>query len=188
MDTLAPLFAHPGLPRVLRLFLFHPDSQLSHEAFLRTKLAPAALASILLMLTKNGVIKKQGSGKRVTYRLNSDFPYTTALRELLFHPQTFDRALLLKKLNAAGAARLVVLGGVFVGEGNDAIDLLLVSDRLNDRALASALAGIEAEMGTDIRYAAMNTKEFQYRMSMYDKLLRQILESRHEKLTNKLGI
>ena len=39
---------------------------------------------------------------------------------------------------------------------------------------------LEAEIGAEMVYAIFDTKEFLYRLSMYDKLVRDILDFPHE--------
>ena len=39
---------------------------------------------------------------------------------------------------------------------------------------------LEAEIGTELVYAVFDTKEFIYRLDMYDKLVRDILDFPHE--------
>ena len=39
---------------------------------------------------------------------------------------------------------------------------------------------IEAELGIELVYAMFETKEFIYRLNMYDKLIRDILDYPHE--------
>jgi hypothetical protein len=39
---------------------------------------------------------------------------------------------------------------------------------------------LEAEIGTELVYAVFETKEFIYRLNMYDKLIRDILDFPHE--------
>ena len=66
--------------------------------------------------------------------------------------------------------------------------MLVVGDRLKQAKLLSMMLSIEAELGKELRYAAFETTDFQYRLSIYDKLIRDILDCRHEKILNKLGI
>jgi len=49
------------------------------------------------------------------------------------------------------------------------------------------LAELESEVGKEIQYAFMETKEFEYRYQMFDRFVRDIFEKPHEKLINKLG-
>ena len=46
---------------------------------------------------------------------------------------------------------------------------------------------IESEIGKELRYAYFSTEDFQYRLSMCDKLTRDILDYPHKKILNKLG-
>ena len=39
---------------------------------------------------------------------------------------------------------------------------------------------MEAEIGSELVYAIFDTKEFTYRLNMYDKLVRDILDFPHE--------
>jgi hypothetical protein len=41
---------------------------------------------------------------------------------------------------------------------------------------------LEAEIGAELVYAVFDTKEFIYRLNMYDKLVRDILDYPHEVL------
>ena len=41
---------------------------------------------------------------------------------------------------------------------------------------------LEAEIGTELKYSVFDTKDFIYRLNMYDKLVRDILDFPHEVL------
>ena len=47
---------------------------------------------------------------------------------------------------------------------------------------------MEAEIGKELRYAVLNTKEFIYRLDMYDKFIRDILDYPHERLIEKIKV
>src|SRR3990172_3344412 len=68
------------------------------------------------------------------------------------------------------------------------IDLLLVGDNLNRRRIEDRIRTIEAEIGQELRYAIFTTPEFLYRLNMYDKLIREILDRPHERLIDTLQI
>ena len=67
------------------------------------------------------------------------------------------------------------------------VDLFLVGDDFRERRLQKFLAELESEVGKEIQYAFMETKEFEYRYQMFDRFVRDIFEKPHEKLINKLG-
>ena len=50
------------------------------------------------------------------------------------------------------------------------------------------IKNLEAEIGKELRYVYFSTEDFKYRLSMCDKLMRDILDYPHKKVLNKLGI
>ena len=68
------------------------------------------------------------------------------------------------------------------------MDLLVVGNNLKQTQLDNIIKTIESEIGKEIRYAVFETQEFNYRYSMFDKLVRELLESPHEKIINKLNL
>ncbi|OGZ41467.1 MAG: hypothetical protein A3B04_03230 [Candidatus Portnoybacteria bacterium RIFCSPLOWO2_02_FULL_39_11] len=93
---------------------------------------------------------------------------------------------MLRRLMKIGRIRLALIGGVFLNTANSRVDLFLVGDDISRKKLMTFLADMEAEVGKEIEYAAMETKEFDYRFHMFDRFVRDILEKPHEKLLNKL--
>ena len=54
--------------------------------------------------------------------------------------------------------------------------------------LSKAVASIEAEIGKELSYSAFDTEDFEYRVGIHDRLVRDILDSPHTVLIDKLGI
>src|SRR3989344_5522389 len=67
-------------------------------------------------------------------------------------------------------------------------NFLIVGDHLKQAKLLSIMSSIEALLGKELRYAAFETVDFRYRLSIYDKLIKDILDYQHKKILNKLGI
>ena len=59
---------------------------------------------------------------------------------------------------------------------------MIVGDNLKKVAIEGGIRKLEAEIGAELTYAVFNTKEFVYRLNMYDKLVRDILDFPHEVL------
>jgi hypothetical protein len=91
-------------------------------------------------------------------------------------------------LKRAGALRLVVLSGLFTGMAESQVDLVVVGDTIDERALSRTIQGLEAELGREIRYASFPTKDFRYRMGVYDRLLRDVFDYPHRLLVDKIGL
>ena len=58
--------------------------------------------------------------------------------------------------------------------------MLIVGDKLNKGKIEKEIKKLEAEIGKELVYALFDSKEFNYRLSMYDKLVRDILDFPHE--------
>jgi hypothetical protein len=91
-------------------------------------------------------------------------------------------------LKRAGGLRLIVLSGLFTGILEPQIDILVVGDNLNERALTQAIHSLEVELGREIRYASFTTVDFRYRMGVYDRLLRDVFDYPHTILVDKIGL
>ena len=77
---------------------------------------------------------------------------------------------------------------IFNLKDNSRVDLLIVGDKIRKNVLTTALKELEAEVGKELSYAVFETDDFMYRVNMYDKFIRDILDYPHQKLLNKLGV
>ena len=96
---------------------------------------------------------------------------------------------MLVRIRALGRVKLAVLSGIFMDENSGArrVDLLIVGDAISERKIKNFIKSLEAESGTEISYALLDTEEFIYRHKMFDKFVHDILEKPHEKIINKIG-
>lgn len=127
----------------------------------------------------------------VVYALNSDFEFFSELRDLILKSPASEKRDLIVRINKLGKIKLAIISGIFLDkELNDplAVDLFLAHDYLDRRRFTQFLKNLEAEVGTDVRFATMEKEEFKYRLSMFDRFVRVLLEGPHEKLINKLGV
>jgi hypothetical protein len=65
---------------------------------------------------------------------------------------------------------------------------LVVGDNIKRGKLENVMKTLESEIGKELKYAYFGTEDFKYRLSMCDKLIRDILDYPHKKILNKLGI
>jgi hypothetical protein len=66
--------------------------------------------------------------------------------------------------------------------------MLIVSDRPKKSIVDNVMASIEAEIGKEIRYAVLDTDDFKYRLSIGDKLVRDVLDYPHEIVLDRLSL
>src|SRR3989344_1154009 len=125
------------------------------------------------------------------FGINREFEYFHELRDLILKSSPSDKARLVASLNRLGKIKLAIISGIFLDKENKdslAVDLFLVGDDLERRKLGSFLKNLEAEVGKEVRFAMMEKEEFKYRLSMFDRFVRVLLEGPHDKLIDKLGI
>ena len=62
-----------------------------------------------------------------------------------------------------------------------------MGDRLEERQLANAIHSIEAELGRELRYASFTTEEFKYRVGVYDRLIRDVMDYPHRTILDRIS-
>lgn len=204
MDTLGHLFGSAARVKILRLFLFNPAFVFDTEVIAaRTKTPRQALSRELVLLEKAHVLRRRKvteekaikKGRRtirkrkkiIGFLLDQNFEYVLSLQNLLLNaPLRHDEVV--KKLCRAGKVKLIILSGVFMNDFDGRADLLIVGDGLRQKILARAVRSLEAELGKELRYVVFSREEFQYRLSVYDKLVRDILDYPHTKILDRLRL
>ena len=205
-DILEKLMGGPVRVKALRFFLLNPEKICeAKEIALRAKVSMKALKkelnifkSISLVKQKRITVeiaksKKKGRGKIKVKRvdgwyLNGEFAYKETLGTLLTQENLFSRESILKKLKPAGKIKLLLVSGIFLQQPESRADLLIVGDNLNKKILENRIKIIESELGRELTYAIFETKEFTYRFNMYDKLIREILDTPHERIVDFLQV
>jgi hypothetical protein len=137
-----------------------------------------------------------GSGAlrdRERYGLNEEFDFLKELRELVLKPAPAETDRLIKRINSLGKVKLAVVAGIFVSQPDDTTyetpaDLFIVGDDVDKPRLAKFLKSLEAETGTEIRFAVMEKEEFQHRYKYFDRFLRVLLEGPHRKIINRISL
>ncbi len=205
MEILEQLFGSAAKVKIMRLFLFSPTTVFDLkdiEERAKVKL-PAARKEIhglekIGLLKKKAFVKevKQTRGKKTILRkqkmvgwiLDTKFYYLIPLQNFLIHLNPLRHREIVKKLGSVGKIKLLIISGVFIQQMESRIDILIVGDNLRKHAVEAVIAGIEAEIGKELRYSTFETADFQYRLGMCDKLVRDILDYPHEKVIDKLGV
>lgn len=128
------------------------------------------------------------------YILNPDFEFLDELRALTLKASPAERNSLVRRISRLGAVKLAIVSGILMNsqDNSDAstalADLFIVADDVDKQRLSRFLKSLEAEVGTEIKFGLMDKQEFDYRYNMFDRFVRVLLESPHDKLINKIGI
>ena len=128
------------------------------------------------------------SGKK--YILNPDFEFLYELQDLILKSSPAQRDRMVRNINRLGRIKLAVISGIFLNKEQTEVgaDLLIVGDDIDRRKLKNFLINLEAEIGKEISFAMMDKEEFNYRLAMFDRFTRTMIEGPHDKLINKLGL
>jgi hypothetical protein len=201
-DILVKLMGSANRVKLIRLFLLNSDGIFpSQEIYRCAKIIKSSGRREIALLKNIGFIKpgseyieikvknKKSKKKRIHgWRLNDSFPLMLGLKSFILDTAPLSRDQLLKKLQKAGRIKLVILSGFFREGGPSRVDILLVGDSIRKGILERAIRDIESEVGKELTYAAFKTDDFIYRLEMYDKFIRDILDYPHEKILDKIGI
>lgn len=198
MQILEQLFDSPVKVRLLKLFLRNPNDIFKLPEITRktqsnlriVKRQIKGLEAINFLNKKRIRSKKKGGGKEpgIYFYVNPNFDFYNELRTLVLKssPASIDK--IHRYIKKLGRVKLAILAGIFVNEENSRLDLFIVGDGISNKKLNNFLKNLEAEVGKVIDYSVMTTGDFNYRFSMFDRFILDILEKPHQKLINKLRI
>lgn len=182
MEVLGKILGNGARVKIMRLFLLNRGRGFkSKDIAKRSRVSPDVVHREIRLLASVNFIKKRSKVSSDWY-FNSLFKYAGELEDLLVRSDTLKREAILNNFKKVGQVKLLVVSGVFIKSRDSRVDLLIVGDGLKKVRIESGIRKLEAEIGTELTYAIFNTKEFIYRLNMYDKLVRDILDYPHEVL------
>lgn len=212
---LEKLFGSKTRVKILKLFLLHPLDkyyirQLSRDLKLQLNSVRRELENLenFGILTSNAkdinnektvAGKKEpaagqvllrrdfGGQEKKYYRANPNFVLFDEIKALIVKAQILYEKDFVRKLQAIGKIKLLVLTGIFVNNPNSLIDILLVG-KINKIKFVKLIKELEIELGKEINFTVFNPQEFKYRRDITDIFLYGILESRKLIVINEVGL
>ena len=183
------LFGSKTRVKLLHLFLNHPGQSFYVREI--TRLIDEQINSVrreLSNMLEVGVITSDSADNKLYYQVNQRYEFYTPLRAIFGNepmdaakPSLTDEAVSEQYLSAiAGisALRLAILSGVLVKGSTSTVDVLLVGT-LPAAKVKAAMGIIEKLEGREINYSVMSYEDFYYRLSVRDKFITEILNSKH---------
>lgn len=205
MDNLGKLFGSQARVKILRLFLLNPS-----DAFDVAMVAEKSKVSLpetrreLALIKAAGVISNKSFTKEIFskrsknakptrkraqgFQLKTTFPLLSALKNLIVSETPLNREEIARRFKTTGKIKFLAISGIFIDEPEARVDVLIVGDDLKKRSIENVLRTIEAEIGKELSYGALETSEFLYRISVYDKFVRDILDFRHDTVIDRIGV
>jgi hypothetical protein len=205
MDALGTIFGSEARVKMMRLFLFNPEETFDFDMICeKSQVSKDTAKRELLILEKAKLIRKKDFSKVVQekgnkknkeakikshgYYLNQDFPYITTLKQLLIKTKTLEGREIVRRLSRIGKLKLVIVSGVFTQDKESRVDMFIVGNNIKKASLNNIIKSIEAELGRELTYVCFETPDYEYRLSMYDKLVRDVLDYPHQVLLDKISI
>lgn len=199
MNELAKLFGGVEKIKVMRLFLHAGEKSITPETVSeKTRCKPEIVKKELALLSSIDFIIKhkskvvtftkrgQSSKEVVAYKLNPNFRYANKIKELLFDFDNLDPKVVQERLRPVGKARLIVISGIFTNDEKSRLDILYVGEQIKKPAIDKVIKELESEIGKELAYVVMDTEEYQYRTKMFDTFLRDVHNSKHKIVLNKI--
>ncbi len=179
MEILGKILGSPARVKIMRLFLLNTKTKFNKKEIVkRSRVSSPAAGKELKILSAVGFLKKHSTG----WIFNPLFKYALEFDRLLISSDSLDKKVIVDNFKKVGRVKLLLLSGIFIKNKDTRVDLLVVGDKLKRNKIEEEVRKLEAEIGTELTYAIFDTKDFLYRLDMYDKLVRDILDFPHEVL------
>ena len=164
----------------MRLFLLNKGKSFKNkEIAKRSRVSAKIVRKELSLLASVDFVRKNHSSPSDWF-FNYSFKYAGAFEDLLIRSGSLDKKAVLDNLKKVGRVKLIIVSGVFIKHDDSRVDLLIVGDKMKKGRIEEGVRRLEAEVGTELVYAVFETADFLYRLKMYDKLVRDILDFPHE--------
>lgn len=194
-EQLGKIFGSVARVKIMRLFLLNTEQSFSvNQIAERSKVSKASARHELVILKNSGLISaKKAIEEKTTSRgvnkksvpgfiLNTKYLHLEPLKNLLIEADFVNKKDLIKRFRPAGKIKLFLISGIFLKDSKSRIDFMLVGDNLRKNYIETTIRKIESEVGKELSYTVFDTKDFIYRISMYDKLVRDILDAPYESI------
>lgn len=121
------------------------------------------------------------------FKANTNFILFKEIKSLIIKAQVLYGEDFFNKLKKAGNIKLLVLTGKFVDEPLSPVDLLIVG-RASRAKLSRLIRELEKELGREVNFTLMSSREFKYRRDITDVFLYGILEGKKIIAVDEIGV
>jgi hypothetical protein len=142
---------------------------------------------IIEELEETGLVAFRQSGKDCMVVVDTSSLLYPDLRTLFVKSELFFEREFLKRLARCGTPHYVALMGRFVGDSKAKVDVFLVG-AFHQQRLRTLMKSCERELERELNYTVMSRREFEFRRTMTDKFLYDMLERKKIVAINRLNI
>ena len=143
----------------------------------------------LANLLNVGIITSDNNDNKLYYEVNQKYEFYEPLQQIFGGGKrrsvkkaaapdsvTADET---DEFKSLGHVELVVYTGQFTRDDSTGVDLLIVGD-VNRNAVQKYVTELEAKEGKDIRYSVMTASDFEYRKTIKDRFVTQLLGAKKQ--------
>ena len=187
-DFLELLLGGEGRARLLKFFILNPNAKASPQE-LKEKLQvdQRRIKGELDVLLKAGIIKKRKAMSKFIFFLNKENEFYPELKKMVAKCTIFPQLKSLDKIARTGHVKLVLVTGILSNNLKSRADLLIVGDAISNNKLNDVIREVEADIGRELRYTTFSVEEYDYRLNMFDKFIRELFDGPHKIIHNRLG-
>lgn len=178
--------------RVKLLHLFYSNPNRSFYVREITRKIDEQINSVrreLANLLNIGIITSDNTDNKLYYEVNQKYEFYEPLQQIFgggkrrAKKAAADAPEDTDDLKILGHIELLVYTGQFTRDDTTGVDVVLVGD-LNRNAVAKYIAELESKEGKDLRYTVMSLSDFQYRHTIKDRFVTQLLGAKKQVLVD----
>jgi hypothetical protein len=129
----------------------------------------------LMNLKQIGLLKTKTKNRKKYFFLNKDCSIYPDIRNI-FYKTSSQRTSIGKIIKQAGNVDLLILSGIFIGDEDGRIDVLIVSDDIDKKVLRKIMIE-KFEYPRELRYAILSKADFFERLDFKDVFITKFLKS-----------
>ncbi len=189
MSLLGNFLGSKFLARILKLFVLNSEVSFTRSEILeKINGQPAVIFPILKRLAAVKFLTVKNSKLLKRYQVNPLFAYLPEIRKLVLKEVPILDNEITSAIKKISGIEFAAVGGVLVGDKKGMVDLLAVSDRLNRAKFKKIIRNLEVEIGREVNFTLMDSKEFSYRHDLCDKFIMTMMEEPNIIVVNKLKL
>ena len=188
-DYLADLFGNPLRARVVQALVRAGEIGTTLVLIARSAHATPKKAKLeLVALLKSKIVTQGGKKGNETWKLNQFHPLHSSLMQFVGSAAPARHDSVAAQLKKVGRISTIVLSGMFVGDSGRPVDLLVIGDNVSEAKLEREVKRLEEEWGQEIRYTLIPITELRYRLTVHDRLLREVIDFPHRVVLDTKGL
>lgn len=130
-----------------------------------------------------GIIKSDSKNNKLYYEVDTEYAFHEPLKKIFSSQTTSEKNTeamsdWVKRLKTVGDVKVAILAGKLANAFDSDIDLL-VAGNISKVKLKNLIKSIEEQEGSTISYTTLGYEDFYYRLSVRDRFIDDVLNSKH---------